>query len=131
MEEQNSGAESREIVPGLQLELTPEGDVVVFSVVGSIAVADVARALDMAGKLAFKLPRLVVLDFTRAARLRGLGVGLMGYYRRYVEARGGRFALVPPPDGAVEGLEPMDLRRMFAVYDSRGEAIDGVRTSRR
>jgi len=130
MAEENWGTERRQIVPGLNMELTPEEDVVVFCMVGSIATADVTRAVDMAGTLAFKLPRLVVLDFSRAAHLRGLGVGLMGYYRRYVEARGGRFALVPPPDGAIEGLEPMDLRRMFEVYQSREEAIAGVRHPR-
>jgi hypothetical protein len=130
MAEEHSGAEPKELVPGLHMEFTPEGDVVIFSMIGSIAIGDVSRAVDMAGTLAFRLPKLVVLDFSRAAHLRGLGVGLMGYYRRYVEARGGRFGVVPPPDGAIEGLEPMDLRRMFEIYDSPEEAVAGVRRPR-
>jgi anti-anti-sigma regulatory factor len=119
--------EPEEIVPGLYLERTPEGDVTVISMVGEVAPGDIGRALEFGARLALNPPRRMVLDFSKATRLKSLGVGLLGHYRRFLEARGGRMTIVSPPEEILGGLAPLDLRRLFEVYDTREGALAAVR----
>jgi anti-anti-sigma regulatory factor len=119
--------EPEEIVPGLYLERTPEGDVTVISMVGEVAPGDIGGALEFGARLALNPPKLLVLDFSRATRLKSLGVGLLGHYREFLAARGGRMALVSPPEEILAGLAPLDLRRLFEVCDTREGALAAVR----
>ena len=118
---------SQEIVPGLNLEITPEGDVAVFSIVKQVGLRDVSRAVDMGLRLLAKGPYRIVLDFSEATRLRVLGLGFISYYCKVVASKGGRMVIVAPPEGTAAELMPFDLRQMFPVYDTRDEAIAAAR----
>jgi anti-anti-sigma regulatory factor len=122
--------EPREIMPGLFSESTPEGDVTIISVVGEVTPGNVGGALKFAAKMNAEPPRRLVLDFSRAERLRGPGVVLMGHYRSFVESHGGRMTVVSPSAEVVESLAPLDLPALFEVYAAREEAVAATRRER-
>jgi anti-anti-sigma regulatory factor len=122
--------EPREIMPGLFSERTPEGDVTILSVVGEITPGNVGGALQFAARMDADPPRRLVLDFSRAERLRGPGLVLMGHYRSYVESRGGRMTVVSPSAEVMESLAPLDLPALFEVYAAREEAVAATRRDR-
>ncbi len=118
---------AREVVPGLNLEFTPEGDVAIFSVVGQVGLLDISRAVDSGLRLLMKGSYRVVVDFSKAAKVREIGVGFLAYYRKVVLRKGGRLAVVAPPPGAAPELKPFDLRAMFGAVDTLEEAIAAAR----
>jgi anti-anti-sigma regulatory factor len=118
---------AREVVPGLRLDFTPEGDVAIFSIVDHVGLLDVSLAMDRGLGLLIGGPFRVVVDYSKAARIRKLGVGLLAYYAKIVRRKGGRLVVVAPPPGAAPDLEPFDLREMFGAVDTREEAIAAAR----
>ena len=118
----------REVVPGLRLEVTPEGDVAVFRVVGEVGALDVSRAVDGGLRLLARGPYRIVVDFSKATRVRAIGLGFLAYYRKIAAEKGGRLVVVAPPAGVDPELESFDLYEMFGAVDTLEEAIAAARS---
>lgn len=66
----------------------------IFSVVGQVGLLDISRAVDGGLRLLVKGPYRIVVDFSKAAKVREIGVGFLAYYCKVVLRKGGRLAVV-------------------------------------
>ena len=117
---------TEEVVPGLTVELLPEINAAVFTVVGSVPLSGVSQAVELGIQALAGRPRHVVVDFSRAKEIRTVGVGLLGYFQGYLRKRGYMMAVVRPrAEGALADL-PGYLSDQFPVFETREEALSAV-----
>lgn len=118
-----------EAFPGMKLEMACGGKVAIFSVVGELPAASRATAAEFLNEILKRGCRHVVGDLSRATRISSTGIGMLAYYRKMLEAQGGRIVLVKPPPEVLRQLEAIKLSTWIGMHDTRDAALAAV-TSR-
>jgi anti-anti-sigma regulatory factor len=116
-----------EVVAGLELRSTPEGDIAILAVTGSVRRNRLPAVLRVFGEALRNSSGGVVIDLSRATRLTSAALAMVIYGQKLFHAGGARLVVVKPLTESDSRLPGRMLEQLFDCRDTLGEAVAVLR----